>query len=49
MTKFKRRIMWMWDYYIRSMNPSDHFRYMESKYGQQWIDFVDRSYEEKFG
>lgn len=49
MTKFKRRIMWMWDYYFRSMNPSDHFRYMESKYGQQWIDFVDRSYEEKFG
>jgi hypothetical protein len=49
MTKFKRRLLWIWDYYFRTMNSSDHFRYMEVKYGQRWYDSVDKRYEEKFG
>jgi hypothetical protein len=49
MQKFKGFLLWVWDCHIKSMTPSDRFRYMESKYGQQWYDYVDRNYEEKFG
>jgi hypothetical protein len=49
MQKFKRRIIWLWDYYCTPLNPSDHFHYMELKYGQQWYDYVEKNYEERFG
>jgi hypothetical protein len=49
MIRFKIILQWIWDCHIIPMTPSDRFRYMESKYGQKWYDYVDRTYEEKFG
>ena len=54
MIKFKRRLQWIWDYYFvyflyNGMKHDRYFNYMEVKYGQQWYDSVNRSYEKKFG
>jgi hypothetical protein len=49
MIKFKRKLQWFWDLHVVSMKPGEYFHYMEKKYGQQWYDFVDRSFEQKFG
>jgi hypothetical protein len=45
MKMIKRKLQWIWDYYFVSMKREDHYNYMESKYGQQWYDFVDRNYD----
>lgn len=45
----KRKLQWLWDLHMVSMSPSEHFLYMELKYGQRWYDFVDRRYDRKFG
>ncbi len=49
MIKLKKKLQWIWDLHFISMKPSEHFHYMEKKYGQRWYDFVDRNYDQRFG
>jgi hypothetical protein len=49
MIRFKRKLLWLWDrHLIIFMTPEEHFIFMELKYGQEWLDFVDRDHERRF-
>lgn len=48
MTRLKSKLQWIWDWHFKSMEPSGYFLYMEAKYGQVWLDHVDRKYQRRF-
>ena len=49
MTKFKMKLKWYIDYYFTYFlyNGGKHhkyFNYMESKYGEEWYEWIDKKY-----
>ena len=43
MTKFKRKIEWVWDYYFvyllyNGNKQMEYFNYMCDKYGEEWCE-----------
>jgi len=50
MVKFKMKLEWYIDYYFtyflyNGMKHDRYFRYMESKYGEEWYEWIDKKFE----
>jgi hypothetical protein len=50
MTKFKMKLEWYIDYYFtyflyNGMKHDRYFSYMESKYGEEWYEWIDKKFE----
>jgi len=50
MKRFKMKLEWYLDYYFvyflfNGMKHHRYFTYMESKYGEEWYEWIDKKFE----